>query len=61
MSSNRYSDFNDLHADLREELRSTPVEPLLPIEKKLIGWSLAIGLVSLALLAALNHYVPATF
>jgi hypothetical protein len=65
MSSNRFSDFNDLHADLqtdlREELRRTPVEPLLPIEKKLIGWSLTIGLVLLALLSALNHFVPATF
>jgi hypothetical protein len=28
---------------LREELRNAPVEPLLPIEKKLIGWSLTIG------------------
>ncbi len=37
---------------------STAPEPLLPIEKKLIGWSLGIGLVLLALLAALNHFVP---
>ena len=47
-------------ADLREELRSTAVEPLLPIEKKLIVWSLGTGLVLLALLAALNHYFPTT-
>ena len=26
--------------DLRDELENAPVEPLLPIEKKLIGWSL---------------------
>jgi hypothetical protein len=43
--------------DLREELKA-PVEPLLPIEKKLIGWSLGIGLVLLALLALLNHFLP---
>jgi len=55
--SNRYSDFDDLHADLR----NAPVEPLLPVEKKLIGWSLTIGLALLALLAAINHFVPATF
>ena len=47
-------------ADLREELQNAPVEPLLPIEKKLIGWSLSTGLVLLALLAALNHFFPAT-
>ena len=41
--------------ELREELRSASVEPLLPIEKKLIGWSLAIGLVLLAVLAAANY------
>jgi hypothetical protein len=43
--------------DLRDELKA-PVEPLLPIEKKLIGWSLGIGLVLLALLALLNHFIP---
>jgi hypothetical protein len=47
--------------DLREELRNAAVEPLLPIEKKLIGWSLTIGLVLLVGLALLNHYIPATF
>ena len=48
-------------SDLREELRRAPVEPLLPIEKKLIAWSLSIGLVLLVGLALLNYYVPATF
>ena len=48
-------------ADIRRELDRAPVEPLLPIEKKLIGWSLTIGLVLLAGLALLNHFVPATF
>ena len=43
--------------DLRKELKA-PVEPLLPIEKKLIGWSLGVGLVLLALLALLNHFIP---
>jgi hypothetical protein len=47
--------------DIRKELRDAPVEPLLPIEKKLIGWSLGIGLVLLVGLALLNHFVPATF
>jgi hypothetical protein len=47
-------------SDLREELRSAPIEPLLPIEKKLIVWSLSIGLVLLVVLAAVNHFFPAT-
>jgi hypothetical protein len=33
-------------------------EPLLPIERKLIGWSLGIGVVSLVILVILNHFVP---
>jgi hypothetical protein len=40
---------------LREELRTASAEPLLPIEKKLIGWSLAIGLVLLAVLTVTNY------
>ena len=46
--------------NIREELNSAEVEPLLPIEKKLIGWSLTIGLVLLVALALLNHFYPAT-
>ena len=43
-----------------EELRKAAVEPLLPIEKKLIGWSLGIGVVSLVILAVVNHLSPAS-
>jgi hypothetical protein len=43
--------------DLRNELNA-PVEPLLPIEKKLIGWSLGIGITLLVILVGLNHFVP---
>ncbi len=44
--------------DLREELKQSPVEPLLPVEKKLIGWSLGIGLFLLAILVAINSFYP---
>jgi hypothetical protein len=46
---------SNIRSDLREELQHAPVEPLLPIEKKLIGWSLAIGLLLLVALAAANY------
>ena len=36
--------------DIRRELESAPYEPLLPIEKKLIGWSLGLGIVLLVVL-----------
>ena len=42
--------------DLREA--TSAYEPLLPIEKKLIGWSLGLGLALLALLLVFNHFVP---
>ena len=45
-------------SDLRRELGTAPVEPLLPVEKKLIVWSLSLGLVLLAVLAAINHFWP---
>jgi hypothetical protein len=36
---------------LGAELAKAEYEPLLPIEKKLVAWSLGIGIVSLAVLA----------
>jgi hypothetical protein len=43
--------------ELRDELKA-PAEPLLPIEKKLIGWSLGIGVALLVLLVIINHFLP---
>jgi hypothetical protein len=40
----------DEQSNLAEELAAIPYEPLLPIEKKLIVWSLAIGILLLAFL-----------
>ena len=48
-------------ADIRTELQKAAHEPLLPIEKKLIGWSLGTGLVLLVVLAVVNHFIPASF
>ena len=45
-------------SDLRNEINPPEVEPLLPIEKKLIGWSLGLGIALLAVLIAVNHFVP---
>jgi hypothetical protein len=47
--------------DIRDELRKAPYEPLLPIEKKLIAWSLGTGVVLLVVLALVNRLVPAGF
>jgi hypothetical protein len=44
--------------DLRAELEKIEVEPLLPVEKKLIAWSLGIGLALLVFLVILNHLYP---
>lgn len=43
--------------DLRKEIEKPAVEPLLPIEKKLILGSLVTGLVLLAILVAINAFV----
>jgi len=48
-----------IHSELHEELSRAPAEPLLPIEKKLIGWSLGLGIVLLLALALFNQLVPA--
>jgi hypothetical protein len=41
-----------------EREANNPAEPLLPVEKKLIGWSLGIGIVALAVLVVINHFLP---
>ena len=46
--------------NIADELRKAEVEPLLPIEKKLIGWSLGIGITLLVVLAIVNHLFPAS-
>lgn len=42
--------------NIAEEMAKAPVEPLLPIEKTLIAWSLGTGIVLLVLLALLGRY-----
>ena len=44
--------------NIGDELRAAAAEPLLPIEKKLIGWSLGIGIALLIALVAINHFFP---
>jgi hypothetical protein len=46
--------------DIRRELDNAAVEPLLPIEKKLIAWSLGTGLVLLVVLLLIGRYAPIT-
>jgi hypothetical protein len=40
---------------LAEELKKMPYEPLLPIEKKLVLWSVLLGLFLLVVLIWANH------
>jgi hypothetical protein len=44
--------------DVQKELEKAHAEPLLPIEKQLIGWSLGIGITLLVILALFNHLFP---
>jgi len=43
--------------DLVEELGHLAVEPLLPIEKKLIAWSLGTGIVLLVILVVVTKWL----
>jgi hypothetical protein len=40
---------------LSDELKKMPEEPLLPIEKKLVAWSLALGVFLLIVLLAASR------
>jgi hypothetical protein len=43
-----------------EEIRKMEYEPLLPVEKQLIGWSLGIGIALLLVLAFVTQTVLKT-
>ena len=46
---------------LKDEMKRMDVEPLLPVEKKLIGYSIGLGIVLLFLFVWLSStYFPAT-
>jgi hypothetical protein len=38
-----------------EEIRKMQYEPLLPVEKQLIGWSLGLGIVLMIVLVFVSH------
>jgi hypothetical protein len=40
---------------LADELKKMEYEPLLPIEKKLIGWSVGLGVVLLGILIWISY------
>jgi len=40
---------------IADEMRKMHAEPLLPIEKKLISWSLGLGIVLLVVLVAISR------
>jgi hypothetical protein len=50
---------NDDRPKLAEELERMEYEPLLPVEKKLIIWSISLGVVLLVLLTWVSYtYFP---
>lgn len=42
-------------ARLIDELQKMQYEPLLPVEKKLIGWSIGLGVISLGFLVWVSY------
>ena len=42
-------------SEFAEEMKKMVYEPLLPIEKKLIGWSLSLGLVLFVVLVLISR------
>ena len=46
------------HPNIAQELRKAEADPWLPIESKLVGWSLGLGAGLLIVLAIVNHFFP---
>ena len=50
----------DQQSKISQEMEKMPYEPLLPIEKKLIGWSLGLGIALMVILILINRiFFPA--
>ncbi|MCP9443392.1 MAG: hypothetical protein NNA20_12490 [Nitrospira sp.] len=47
-----------VNPDIQQETDNGQAEPLLPIEKTLIAWSLLIGIALLIIFALFNIFVP---
>lgn len=48
------------HPRVADEMKAMQYEPLLPVEKKLIGWSLIVGAVLLGVLVWISYtFFPA--
>jgi hypothetical protein len=45
----------DQPVKIADELKKMEYEPLLPVEKRLIAWSIGLGIVLLALLMWASH------
>lgn len=46
---------------LAEELKKMEYEPLLSVEKKLVGWSIALGIILLGILVWISYtFFPST-
>ncbi len=42
-------------ANIADEMKKMEYEPLLPVEKKLVGWSIGLGVVMLAVLVWMSY------
>lgn len=40
---------------LAEELKKMEYEPILPVEKKLVGWSIALGIILFSILVWISY------
>ncbi len=46
---------------LKEELEKMGYEPILPVEKKLVGWSIGLGIILLGILVWISYtFFPAS-
>ena len=46
---------NQTDPNFSEELKKMEAEPLLPVEKKLVAWSIATGIALLAILVLISR------